>query len=706
VPASLSSSLRITHSTRGGAEIIRLEGVIDESFNQAEFVQGAGGTVLIDMDGVKRITSYGVREWIHALRVLKHDYLAFIHCRPVIVAQFNMIQGFAADGELLTFYAPYICEACGNEQDELIDLSNSWEDIRKFIPKEIQCARCSKQMELDDIPQSYFVFAARQPRPRPPPAALAALAPAEPTVGLQILKDVQGTITTLTLSGDLDERARFKRVGDGLEGRVVINFASVKSATPEGLSALIRFIDSAQAELYLARIPPSMISVIDSNALFQKAQPVTVLEPLTCAQCSANVNVELDEADVAKLAAGVTFIKKQCPKCKELTPVQASERTRRYKAWPFMLPPQDVSEFLEKGTAATNTASTSVSDSASGVSFGRYQLLKLLGTGGMAEVCLARQSGMAGFEKYVVIKRILPNLSSEDSMVRLFMQEARLAARLSHPNVVQIFDMGQVGGRHFIAMEYVRGWDLNTILRRCIHLKVDVPVDIAARIMSDVSAGVHAAHSSQGADGSPDPIIHRDISPHNVLISVDGLVKVTDFGIAKAKDARHSNRTPTKAVKGKYAYLAPEIVGGSPANSKTDIFAMGLVYYQCLTFQQPFRGANDLETLRRVLHHEPAPIRQLREGVPESVEAVVARAIARDPNKRYSTALEFHKDLATALPRLPGSAELAEWLQSLDLESPTSSSSPSPLNRATATADYNSQTSPALKVGSAVETKG
>jgi eukaryotic-like serine/threonine-protein kinase len=275
------------------------------------------------------------------------------------------------------------------------------------------------------------------------------------------------------------------------------------------------------------------------------------------------------------------------------------------------------------------------------------------------------------------LKRILPQHLQDDSMVKLFMQEARLAARISHPNVVQIFDVGQIAGRHFIAMEFVRGWDLNTVLRRAQAAGEKVPVDVAVRIAADIAAGVHAAHTSHNPSGQVDPIIHRDVSPHNVLLSADGLVKVTDFGVAKARPDRHSNVTPTHSVKGKYAYLAPELLSGGAADVRTDVYALGLVLYLLLTGVQPYRGESDIDTLQRVLHHVPPGVKELRPEVSDALASAVEKATARDVRFRFASAAELHQALSAASPRLTGASEVAQWLKSLKLEPPSSQPAPS-----------------------------
>jgi serine/threonine-protein kinase len=275
----------------------------------------------------------------------------------------------------------------------------------------------------------------------------------------------------------------------------------------------------------------------------------------------------------------------------------------------------------------------------------RFRILNLLGAGGMGEVYVARQLAVGGFDREVVIKRILPRLSKSDNRVNMFLAEARLAARISHPNVVQIFDVVQTRTQHFIIMEYVKGWDLNWLVKAARVLKRPFPPEIAAWIAAGIAAGLHAAHTSVDAEGKPDPIIHRDVSPHNVLVSMQGHVKLSDFGIATA--SRADSLTPGDVVKGKPLYLTPEAVQGEgpKANPAMDVFALGLVLYQLLALVHPFQRRHSVLSMKALAHDEAPPPSSIVPGVPAELDAIVARALQKDPQKRYLTALEMEQAL-------------------------------------------------------------
>lgn len=272
--------------------------------------------------------------------------------------------------------------------------------------------------------------------------------------------------------------------------------------------------------------------------------------------------------------------------------------------------------------------------------FGEYILHDRIGAGGMAEIFLATARGIAGFEKRLVIKRILPTFSGDDQFVRMFIEEAKLCVSLRHPNIVQVYDLGEIDSQYFIAMEYVDGRDLLKTLAACGKKRIGFPTDIALYIVMEVLKGLDYAHGSRRPDGTPLGIIHRDVSPSNVLLSFEGEVKIADFGIAKASTRE---KTETGILKGKFGYMAPEQVTGAPIDHRADIFAMGIVLYELLTGHRLFAGKNDLAVLERVrdAQIEPPP-RYYRPDLATELEEIVLRALSRDPRNRFQVAADLH----------------------------------------------------------------
>ena len=265
--------------------------------------------------------------------------------------------------------------------------------------------------------------------------------------------------------------------------------------------------------------------------------------------------------------------------------------------------------------------------------FGRYELLRKIATGGMAEIYLARQAGIEGFEKLLVLKRILPHLAENEEFVEMFLHEARVAVRLNHPNVVQIFDLGEADGAFFIAMEYIHGEDARRIWRQSELVGNPIPVPLVCRIVMDAAAGLDYAHKRTDASGAPLRIIHRDVSPQNLLVSFEGAVKVVDFGIAKAAD--QATQTRSGVLKGKYSYMSPEQASGKEIDNRTDQFALGIVFYELLTLRRLFKRSNDIQTLTAVSECKVAPPSGLNSRIPEGLDAIVMKALARNPNDRY-----------------------------------------------------------------------
>ena len=271
---------------------------------------------------------------------------------------------------------------------------------------------------------------------------------------------------------------------------------------------------------------------------------------------------------------------------------------------------------------------------------GKYRLIALLATGGMGEVFLARQEGPAGFAKSVVIKRILRHLAFDQGFVDMFLNEARLAALLSHPNIVQIFELGHEDEAYFIAMEYVQGRSLRGIRQRLADQgKQALAPVLAARICAQALQGLHYAHSLTDDRGKPLGIVHRDISPDNVLVSFSGVVKLVDFGIAKASVAVSSTQVGT--LKGKFAYMAPEQLRGGVIDRRADLYAMGVLLYELLAGARPYAEPSDPALIHSILSLPPLPLRDRNPALPDELERIVMKALEREASNRWSSAEEM-----------------------------------------------------------------
>ena len=278
------------------------------------------------------------------------------------------------------------------------------------------------------------------------------------------------------------------------------------------------------------------------------------------------------------------------------------------------------------------------------VPFGKYKLLKRLAVGGMAELFLATDSQTQGL---VAIKRILPYLSGEEEFVRMFLSEARIAAQLDHPNIVQVFELGKLEESIFLAMEYVEGTDLRRILNQQTKVGINMPYGVAARVVADVCKGLYYAHNSQGVEGRALEIVHRDVSPQNVMVAFDGRVKLVDFGIAKANAYMEASKPGV--IKGKFLYLSPEQVVQDRVDHRADLFAIGTLLYEITTGRSPFLKPTSEAVIYAIKTEDPAPPQRLRGDYPEALRRIVFKCLEKDRIRRYSQASDIAADLEAFL---------------------------------------------------------
>jgi serine/threonine-protein kinase len=267
---------------------------------------------------------------------------------------------------------------------------------------------------------------------------------------------------------------------------------------------------------------------------------------------------------------------------------------------------------------------------------GKYLLVRLLATGGMGEIFLARQEGPQGFAKPVVIKRILQHLANDATFIEMFVNEARLAALLTHPNIVQIFELNRAGATWFIAMEFIHGRTLRAVKAKLKAKEQPLPAVHAARIAASALHGLHYAHTLRGEAGESLQIIHRDMSPDNVMVGFDGSVKILDFGIAKA--ALSSSTTQAGMVKGKYAYMSPEQLDAKPIDGRSDVWAVGVMLYELLAGARPFPAEDDGPLVKQIMFTEPRPLFEAAPHVPKELSALVHQALTKDRDQRFASA--------------------------------------------------------------------
>jgi serine/threonine-protein kinase len=351
--------------------------------------------------------------------------------------------------------------------------------------------------------------------------------------------------------------------------------------------------------------------------------------------------------------------------------------------------------------------------SAGGIPYSRYLLTARIGAGGMAEVFRALVKGPEGFERELVLKRILPRYSGNAQFVSMFVNEAKICALLTHPNIVQIYEFGEAEGTYFIAMENVHGVSLRDAMAKLREQGQTLPHMVAADIARQICLGLDYAHTLTGADGTPLEIIHRDVSPPNIMLAFNGTAKVVDFGIARAAYFAEAE-SRSGVIKGKVSYLAPEQINRQPMDGRVDVFATGVVLHEMLTGAKLFQASNELGKMRALLAQPTPPPSSVNATIPRELDRIVLRALERDRERRYPSAAAMANDLErTLIAARTSSRELAKLLHGLyrtpedtpiiiDEEHPTTIEPPRPA-APPAVADNTNTGSPSFRGASSAE---
>ncbi len=316
---------------------------------------------------------------------------------------------------------------------------------------------------------------------------------------------------------------------------------------------------------------------------------------------------------------------------------------------------------------------------------GKYTLLRHIGRGGMANIWLAALQGVQGFRKPLVLKRILPEHSQRSAFIQMLIQEAKVCSQLQHNNIVQIFELGQVNGEHFIAMEYVPGWDLLRVLFQASTSVTPLPVEIVLHICIELARGLEHAHTATDAMGKPLGIVHLDVSPSNVLLSKDGNVKLTDFGVARANFEKGVNAF-SGSQRGKLAYMSPEQVAGQTIDRRSDIFALGVILYEMLTLKRLFKSRSPIKTMANIRAANIQSRLNRHPEIPEAIANVLRRSITPDTSSRYHSAGELADDLTAAIfdhGRYTSASAVGRFIQDLMQKEAIQGSSNAPLQSRT-----------------------
>jgi eukaryotic-like serine/threonine-protein kinase len=300
--------------------------------------------------------------------------------------------------------------------------------------------------------------------------------------------------------------------------------------------------------------------------------------------------------------------------------------------------------------ALDGSASAALQDVWRGTTVGKYELLTQLSSGGMAELFLGYTPGPGGFRKYVVIKRILPEARDNEQFMKMFLDEARITAAFSHPNIAQVFDLGDDQDGLYLAMEFIGGQNLNQVTNGCARARAVMPLGFSASVVHDCALALHYAHTFKDPAGKDYPVIHRDVAQKNIMVTYEGMVKLLDFGIAKARGTL--GKTHAGAVKGTAGYMSPEQVRGEPLDGRSDVFALGVVLYEMITGRRLFSGATETEEMRMILEAPIARPSEVLAVIPEELSDVAMRALARTKSDRFASAKEMSRALSSACGHL------------------------------------------------------
>ncbi len=657
------SNANISRSRVGNITHVRISGVIDETFPLTSATPDLTGIVIIDLGAVDRISSFGVRKWIEFAARLPSGAISMyvVYAPPVVVDQLNMVEGFAGVSRVLTVLAPYTCKTCSEDRLRAVNLMDEAQIISENKAPEHNCPVCSNPLEFADLPSEFFGYMRRQNLGTVDPVVMRYLrlsVAAEPLDLPTHLKVVENDITYMTLASVIRGDLNVRRLASGLEGRVAFDFSHVAKVELEGVLKLEQVLETAakSAQVVLCRVPPSVLSPLAKSGKPLPAKVHSLWLPYECQNCGQLHHQRQHAATFLQLLKQNEGQERPCSVCGGASRLASIPNLPQFLARVPLTdkPLEDIEALESKATTqflfgsanaepVANPGNTDISGSHGG---SKLQIIRRLGQGGMAEVFLAKQVGVKGFEKFLVMKKILQQFAENPEFVDMLFAEARANARLTHPNIVQTFDVGVTDGVAYILMEYVRGPDLKRLINELRRKGLALPMEHALRIIAETAAGLHYAHSYVDPAGNAHPVVHRDVSPHNILISLDGAVKLSDFGIAKVQGEDH---TQAGVLKGKISYISPEAAAGRPLDARNDVFALGVVLFELLTGQLPFRRDHDAATLNAIVR-EPAPVpSQLKPSIPQDVSDLILRALVKDPARRTPSAAAMREEIEAVM---------------------------------------------------------
>ena len=667
----MEPSLKILAELRQGKALLRaLGGRLDETMKPSLLDPGAGCEFLVlDLEGVTHVTSFGVREWIRVLKPLSQKHkLYFVRASPRMTDQFNMVVGFDAGGTLLSFRAFYVCSHCQEETAVLFDNQLDQKTFETLVPPIYQCTICGHNAELDDDPAVLFEYA-RSCQFQPPPAEvlqvfrhLSSWIFDLPGVRLGMRQTVQEQHPVIRLVGMIDGPLPVRRIVEVSESQVtlvldrVVFFADTAFGSWRDMMGQLMF-----KRVLLEGVPPVVLRrFIDDPILIGNAEITALSLPVRCEKCHstgwsrvafANLQTWLDRMRER------TGICRVCGGCVGLVgnPGQILPIHDAIKQAKSATPEQAKTTKINIPQAMRKDQTPRLSGAPDSIQ-SNYEILCKIGQGGMAELFLARQRKTAGFGKLAVIKSIRSDLVTDDKLVRLFLDEARLASRIDHTNVVRMYDLGRGEKSFLIVMEYVHGRSLAQTLREMRERNEHVPPAVALALIADLCAALACAHVP---DVNGKSLIHRDVTPGNVLISFAGVVKLVDFGLA-GYARMHKNDDKPKHIMGSAPYVPPELYLGKEAVPQSDLWGVTLLLYIMLTGENPFYR-RELQEMALAIVREP--IKRYWSKIPWRINRIIKKGLMKAPEQRFESAMVMEKAIRAILPKISGEYDTMQWIR-------------------------------------------
>jgi len=677
-PRADARAATVEQTAVADAVLVTVSGLIDERFAGFGELPTAKAAV-INVAGLQRITSFGVRQWLSAMERLPQSIgdVYLLGCPTFFVDQLNMVLNFGGSAKVLTVFAPYACAACGVESAETIDVLATRGSLSKEAPQK-HCSICGGKLDFDETPQSYFSFATRYGVTNLHPSAAALLQSRHLYTSVEafekpprIIKLVHGQVTYFRIIGSIGTMFRARPLLVGAEGEVVIDLAGVERFDPSGQKEwrrLIRGLTGQVTSVTLVDVNEAFLDIAgDTLTIARNVSLASLLMPYKCLDCGRDSH----ESENLLGMNWPTFEDRVCPTCGGTTRNQLSAAAMGPFQKASTAAPAASAKVIERRHELLSRALTDANVAQAGVTgtvspgdvvLGKYEIIRRVSQGGMAEVFLAKQIGIGGFEKSVAIKRIQNKLlDSRHRAIELFLNEAKIAARLMHPNIVQVLDVGEDGGALYLAMEYVHGKDLRDLVKTLQKTQSKIPLAEACYIIREVAVALHYAYWSNDMSGKRLAVVHRDVSPHNVILGYDGTVKLLDFGVAMSAITEHEKQL----IVGKWTYMSPETTTSGQSDHRSDLFSLGVVLYLLCSGVMPFSGSDPKEIVTKIRASQYRRLPEVVPEVPQKLAVLVGRLLSSDPKRRPQTGDEVVNELTEIMREqgLESSAQkLAEYV--------------------------------------------